>query len=86
MPAALSSWRIGDYEFDLDCRVLRQFGDPDCGTGVPTAFSEKLRKQFRSRIDDLGLVIKARRRSDEARHLQHPARTRQVAERSLEAG
>ena len=57
---------VGDYEFDLDRRVARQFGDPDCGTGMPTAFSEKLHKQFRSRIDDLGLLVEARRRGDES--------------------
>ena len=35
----------GDYEFDLDRRVARQLGDPDRGTGMPSAFSEKLRKR-----------------------------------------
>jgi hypothetical protein len=86
LPDAVSLWRIGDYEFDLDRRVARQLGDPDCGTGMPTAFSEKLHKQFRSRIDDLGLLVEARRRGDKARQLQHPAQTRQVAERFLESG
>ena len=85
MPDAVSLWRIGDYEFDLDRRVARQLGDPDCGTGMPTAFSEKL-QAVPSRIDDLGLLVEARRRGDKARQLQHPAQTRQVAERFLEAG
>jgi site-specific recombinase XerC len=44
-PDALSSWRVGDYEFDLDRRVARQLGDPDCGTGMPTALPEKLCQQ-----------------------------------------
>jgi hypothetical protein len=86
LPKSLSSWQVGDYEFDLDRRVARQFGDSDCGTGMQTAFSEKFRKQFRSCVDDLRLLVEVGRRGDETRHLQHPVQTRQVAERFLEAG
>ena len=53
---------------------------------MPTVLPEKLCQQFRSRIDHLGLLVEAGCRSDEARHLQHPAQTRQVAKRFLEAG
>jgi hypothetical protein len=61
---ALSSRRVGDYEFDLDRRVARQFGDPDRGTGMAAALPEKLRQQIRGRIDHLRLLVEAGRRGE----------------------
>jgi hypothetical protein len=78
-PDALSSWRVGDYEFDLDRRVARQLGAPDCGTGMPTALPEKLCQQSKevwrpsSDSDLLTAAPAATRSHGSGRHLPPPA-------------